>query len=305
MSFKINVEKEGDRLDIFLLNQFDDKSQSRNQVQKLIKEGNILVNGKKKKSNYIVKINDLIDVEIPEKEENLSAENIDIEIIYEDDDLAVVYKPQGMVVHPGDGNRNGTLVNALLYHLDELSDLNDENVRPGIVHRIDKDTSGILLIAKNNEAHKIISAELKEHSIKRQYIALVEGIIEEEEGKIDAPIGRNPKNRKKMAVIEDGKRAVTHFKVLKRFKDKTLIRAQLETGRTHQIRVHMRYINHPLVGDLVYGRKKQKYKLKGQLLHAYLLGFDHPRKKRYMEFKYPLPDYFEDILQKLEKENIN
>lgn len=205
-----------------------------------------------------------------------------------------------MVVHPAPGNYTGTLVNALLYHTKDLSDINEDNIRPGIVHRIDKDTSGILVVAKNNKSHIFLSEQLRGHSMKRVYIALCEGRIKEDNLTIDKPIGRNPKNRLKRAVVPLGKEAITHIKVLKRFKDNTLVECRLETGRTHQIRVHMSSISHPLVGDPLYGFKKQKFKLNGQVLHAYMLGFIHPTTKEYMEFKSPMPSYFEELLEKLQ-----
>ncbi len=303
MLVKIKADEKGDRLDVFLSESEELEGRSRSFIQKLIKEGKISVNGKMKKAKYSVKPGDEIEVEIEEEEEDGKPEpqNIDLNIIYEDEDLAVVYKPQGMVVHPADGNKDGTLVNALLYHMDSLSDVNGGDIRPGIVHRIDKDTSGVLLVAKNNKAHESLAKQLEEHSVTRKYLALVEGRIKEDKGTVDAPIGRNPSDRKKMAVVEGGRRAVTHFRVVERFEDNTLVEAQLETGRTHQIRVHMKYIKHPVVGDPVYGIRKQRFRLEGQLLHAHTIGFIHPSTGEYMEFSYPLPDYFEEVLRKLKK----
>lgn len=303
MLVKIKADEKGDRLDVFLSESEELEGRSRSFIQKLIKEGKIAVNGKMKKAKYSVKPGDEIEVEIEEEEEDGKPEpqNIDLNIIYEDEDLAVVYKPQGMVVHPADGNKDGTLVNALLYHMDSLSDINGGDIRPGIVHRIDKDTSGVLLVAKNNKAHESLAKQLEEHSVTRKYLALVEGRIKEDKGTVDAPIGRNPSDRKKMAVVEGGRRAVTHFRVVERFEDNTLVEAQLETGRTHQIRVHMKYIKHPVVGDPVYGIRKQRFRLEGQLLHAHTIGFIHPSTGEYMEFSYPLPDYFEEVLRKLKK----
>jgi len=229
---------------------------------------------------------------------DVQAQDIPLDILYEDEDIIVINKPQGMVVHPAAGNYNSTLVNALLHHCRDLSGINGE-MRPGIVHRIDKDTSGVLVVAKNDHSHVNLAQQIKDKTAVRKYIALVEGDIKEDAGTIDAPIGRHPVYRKKMAVVPGGRRAVTHFKVLERFGRYTLIEARLETGRTHQIRVHMAYIGHPVVGDPVYGYKRQSFNLNGQLLHAQCLGFKHPRTGRYMEFCAPLPDYFTDVICKL------
>jgi 23S rRNA pseudouridine1911/1915/1917 synthase len=290
-----NVEK---RIDIYLNEKME--NMSRSQIQKLIDQESITVNGKKIKSNYKLRTKDKISVSIPEPVMlEITPEDIDIEIIYEDEDLAVVNKPQGMVVHPAAGNYSGTLVNALLARCSNLSGINGV-IRPGIVHRIDKDTSGVLVIAKNDIAHRSLAEQIKEHSVKRVYKALVEGVIKNDHGIIDMPIGRHPIERKKMAIItKNGRHAITHFKVLERFKENTLIEARLETGRTHQIRVHMAHIGHPLVGDPVYGYKKQKYKLNGQALHAQMLGFIHPTTGEYVEFSSPLPDYFVELIAKL------
>ncbi|MEL7597475.1 MAG: RluA family pseudouridine synthase [Clostridiaceae bacterium] len=285
------------RLDVYLSQEFEDKSRS--YIQKLVDEGNITVNGKNKKSNYKLKIDDKITINLPELEELvIQPENIELDILYEDSDLIVINKHQGMVVHPAPGNYTGTLVNALVYHCKDLSGINGV-ARPGIVHRIDKDTSGILVIAKNDNAHKKLAEQLKEHSMKREYVALVEGIIKEESGMVDKPLGRHPKERIKMAIVSGGKRAVTHYEVVERFEKNTLVKCILETGRTHQIRVHMSYIGHPLVGDPVYGYKKQKFSLNGQMLHAKKLGFIHPTTEKYMEFESEIPDYFIDVLKKL------
>lgn len=285
------------RLDVYLSQEFEDKSRS--YIQKLVDEGNITVNGKNKKSNYKLKIDDKITINLPELEELvIQPENIELDILYEDSDLIVINKNQGMVVHPAPGNYTGTLVNALVYHCKDLSGINGV-ARPGIVHRIDKDTSGILVIAKNDNAHKKLAEQLKEHSMKREYVALVEGIIKEESGMVDKPLGRHPKERIKMAIVSGGKRAVTHYEVVERFERNTLVKCILETGRTHQIRVHMSYIGHPLVGDPIYGYKKQKFSLNGQMLHAKKLGFIHPTTEKYMEFESEIPDYFIDVLKKL------
>lgn len=298
LEFAVEDIDAGKRIDLYLSEKIEDMSRS--QVQKLIGDGNIKVNQKDIKSNYKVRKNDSIDVIIPEPVMlEITPEDIDIEIMYEDDDIAVVNKPQGMVVHPAAGNFTGTLVNALLAKCSNLSGINGV-IRPGIVHRIDKDTSGVLVVAKNDNAHKALAEQIKEHSMKRVYMALVEGVIKNDEGTIDLPIGRHPIERKRMAVVQkNGRNAVTHYKVLERFKANTLVEARLETGRTHQIRVHMSYIGHPLVGDPVYGFKKQHFKLKGQALHAMTLGFIHPTTKEYMEFNAPLPEYYEQLLYKL------
>ena len=299
LSITVDNQENNLRIDKLLSDRIPE--QSRSYLQKLIKDGNITVNGSIVKPNYKVQANDLINLSLPEPEEpDILPENIPLDIVYEDDGVLVVNKPRGMVVHPAAGNYSGTLVNAVLYHCgDRLSSINGV-IRPGIVHRIDKDTSGLLMIAKNNMAHESLSAQLAEHSITRRYTALVYHNLTEDEGTVDAPIGRDPKNRLRMAVTsQNSKRAVTHWKVLERFGRYTLIEARLETGRTHQIRVHMAYIHHPLVGDMVYGPKKQPLTEDGQLLHARVLGFVHPRTGEYMEFQRPLPPEFEAVLQKL------
>ncbi|SDZ16840.1 ribosomal large subunit pseudouridine synthase D [Proteiniborus ethanoligenes] len=293
-------EEDNERLDVYLSQEISDFSRS--YIQKLIKDELVKVNNKVVKAKYIVNEGDHIKVHLPKpKKLDIEPENIPVEIIYEDDDIAIVNKPQGMVVHPAPGNYSGTLVNALLYHLNSLSNINGI-IRPGIVHRIDKDTSGILMIAKNNLAHEELSKQLKEHTINRIYNAIVDGNIKEENGTINAPIGRHPIDRKKMTVTDsNSKEAVTHFKVLERFGQYTLIQAKLETGRTHQIRVHMNYINHPVTGDPVYGRKNQKFNTNGQLLHAKTIGFIHPRTKEYLEFDSVLPKHFMEIIHILKK----
>ncbi len=297
--FKFSVEEESvnKRLDVFIANRFQDKSRS--YIQKIIEEGNVTVNEQPKKSNYKLRFNDEIVVDIPQVEELIiKGEDIPLNILYEDNDVIVIDKKQGMVVHPAPGNYNGTLVNALLYHCKDLSGINGV-ARPGIVHRIDKDTSGVLVIAKNDKAHKKLAEQLKDHSMKREYIALVEGLIKKEEGTIDKPIARHPKDRLKMGIVEDGRRAVTHYKVIERFNKYTLIKCILETGRTHQIRVHMAHIGYPLVGDPVYGFAKQKFNLEGQMLHAKKLGFIHPSTEKYVEFESELPEYFKKVISKL------
>ena len=298
--FLVEEDEEGDRLDVYLADQFVDMSRS--YIQKIIKDKKVTVNGKIEKAKYLVKEEDKIVIEIPKpKVLEVVPQDILIEIVYEDDDIIIVNKPQGMVVHPAPGNYEGTLVNAILYHCKgNLSSINGV-IRPGIVHRIDKDTSGILMIAKNNNAHNCLAEQLKDHSITREYEFICYGVFKEDNVTVDRPIGRNPKDRLKMAIVPNGKRAVTHFEVIERFNGYTHVRARLETGRTHQIRVHAMSINHPLVGDPVYGPKNSKIKLNGQALHAKKLGFIHPTTKEYIEFDSELPDYFQKLLEKLRK----
>lgn len=273
---------------------------SRSQIQQWLKEERVKVNGTTVKANYKVKAGDQVTIEVPEPTVlELTPEDIPLEIVYEDEDVAVVNKPQGMVVHPSAGHPNGTLVNALLFHMQDLSSINDV-IRPGIVHRIDKDTSGLLMIAKNDFAHESLAKQLKEKTSLRKYVALVHGVIPHEKGVIEAPIGRSKTDRKMQAVIEEGKPAVTHFQVLERFADFTLVELQLETGRTHQIRVHMKYIGYPLAGDPVYGPKKT-LPGNGQFLHAQVLGFEHPRSGEFLTFEAPLPAIFQKTLEKLRK----
>ena len=288
-----------ERLDKFLSAVLPD--QSRSYLQKIIKDGSVLVNGKAQKASYRMEDQDEVLVDLPElKEPEIEAENIPLDILYEDDDLLMVNKPKGMVVHPSAGHLTGTLVNAVMYHCkDRLSGINGV-MRPGIVHRIDMDTTGVLVICKNDKAHNHVAAQLKEHSITRKYRAIVHGVIKEEEGTVDAPIGRHPVERKKMAAgVKNGKRAVTHYRVLKRFRNHTYIECQLETGRTHQIRVHMASIGHPLLGDTVYGPAKNPLHLQGQTLHAQVLGLIHPSTGEYLEVEAPLPEYFEKLLKSL------
>lgn len=271
---------------------------SRNFIKGLFEEENILINGGKAKAKQKLKIGDKIIISIPEVEElKVEAENIPLDIIYEDKDIIVVNKPKGMVVHPAVGNYTGTLVNALLYHCKDLSGINGV-ARPGIVHRIDKDTSGILVVAKNDNAHSELAKQFKDHSIKREYFAIVEGKMGKEEGTIDAPLARHSKDRLKYAVVQGGKRAVTHYKTLEVYNSCSLVKCNLETGRTHQIRVHMSFISHPLLGDTVYGLKRQKIVKTGQALHAKNLGFIHPRTKEYIEFNSELPVYFKELIRK-------
>lgn len=275
---------------------------SRSYIQKLLKEGRVLVNGKTVKASYVVEDEDVLSMDIPEAvEPEIEPEAMELDILYEDDDVILINKPKGMVVHPAAGHYSHTLVNGLMYHcLGNLSGINGV-LRPGIVHRIDMDTTGVLIVCKNDMAHNSIAAQLKEHSITRRYQAIVHGVIKEDEGSIDAPIGRHPIERKKMSInYNNGKPAVTHYKVLTRFKDFTHVECRLETGRTHQIRVHMASIRHPLLGDCVYGPARCPVPgLTGQTLHAGVLGFIHPRTGAYMEFSAPLPDYFSKLLRTL------
>ncbi len=273
---------------------------TRSQLKNLINDGHVTVNGQAVKPKYKVQAGDKISLVKPEPQSlELTPENIPLDIVYEDDDVIVVNKPQGMVVHPAPGHPDHTLVNALLYH-SPLSTING-TFRPGIVHRIDKDTSGLLMVAKNDLAHQSLAEQLRNKTNKREYLALVYGQIKEDEGTIDAPLGRNPQDRKKQAVVKGGRHAVTHFKVIKRYDNFTLVKCILETGRTHQIRIHMKYIGHPLVGDPLYGPRKVIGK-NGQFLHAALLGFKHPRTGEEMVFEAPLPENFQKMLDKLDKQ---
>ena len=299
--FLVCDEEENIRLDVFLSKCFQDKSRS--YIQNVIEDKLVEVNGRVKKSNYKVKAGDNIKITIPDPVNlNIQSEDIPLDILYEDKDVIVVNKPQGMIVHPAPGVYEGTLVNALLNHCHDLSGINGVT-RPGIVHRIDKDTSGILVVAKNDNSHNKLAKQLKDHSMTREYIALVEGVVKLDEGTVDGPIARHPKDKIKMAVCVNGKKAITHYKVIKRFKNNTLIKCILETGRTHQVRVHMAYIGHPLVGDPVYGYKKQRFKLGGQLLHAEKLGFIHPATGKYIEFETEIPDYFKKVIKVLDNMN--
>jgi len=288
-------ENINERIDSYLSKNTD---YSRSKIVKMLKDKTILVNDKEVKSSYILKQGDIISIgEYKEEEMSIEAEDIPLDIVYEDDDVIIVNKPNKMVVHPAIGNNHGTLVNALLYHSKKLSDINGE-FRPGIVHRIDADTTGLLMVAKNNKAHEILADELSKKETTRKYIALVWGVIKEDTATIDAPIGRDTNDRKKMAVTSlNSKDSITHLRVIERFKDATLIELKLETGRTHQIRVHMNYIDHPVVNDPVYGRRKL-IDDSGQCLHAKTIGFIHPTKKEYMEFSSELPECFTNILEK-------
>ncbi len=298
-NYKVSADMVKKRLDKALVDLLEDKSRA--YILKCIEEEKVSVNGKIEKPSYLLKENDLITYEpLEEKKLSLEGQNLNLEIVYEDEDVAVVNKPKGMVVHPAAGNYENTLVHGLLYELEDLSTINGV-ARPGIVHRIDKDTTGLLMIAKNDKASLSLTEQLKAHTCKRTYQALVYGTIQENKGKINAPIGRDQMDRKKMAVTKDGKEAITHFTVLKRFKDFTLVECALETGRTHQIRVHFSYIGHPLVGDKVYGRRKVIGD-EGQFLHAKTIGFLHPSTGKWMEFDSELPEYFKVFLKQLECE---
>lgn len=292
--FNFTVETEKGRIDKYLAGQLEGVSRSK--IQKLISEGQILVNEKEVKAKYKVSNGDEIVVTIPDPEPvDVVAQNLPLEIIYEDEDIVLINKAQGMVVHPGAGHKDGTLVNALLYHIDDLSGINGE-IRPGIVHRLDKETSGILVVAKNDTAHVHLSKQLQERSMTKKYWTLVHGVIPHEHGTIDAPIGRDPKNRQQFTVIKSGKEAISHFKVLERLKNFSLLEVSIETGRTHQIRVHLKYINYPVAGDKTYGPGKT-IKGEGQFLHARSLEFVHPRTHETMIFEAPVPEIFERTLE--------
>lgn len=294
--------QDGERIDRYLSEELEDRSRS--YIQKLIKENHVTVNQKPVKANYRLSLGDRVEIDLPEaKEPDIKPEDIPLDILYEDKDIIIVNKPKQMVVHPAPGHYSQTLVNALMYHCGfELSGING-TMRPGIVHRIDMDTTGSLVACKNDMAHQSLSKQLKEHSIRRIYVAIVHGNIKEEDGTVNAPIGRHPTERKKMSIhSRNGREAITHYQVLERFGDYTYIRCELETGRTHQIRVHMASLGHPLLGDMVYGPKKCPFPhLQGQTLHARTLGIIHPRTGEYLEVNAPLPAYFIELLDKLRK----
>lgn len=297
----VGEELEGERLDLFITDQLEDLSRSA--IQNLIKQERVYVNGEKVKASYRVNAGDEIYIDIPQAVPlKLQPENLPLPILYQDEDIAIVDKPRGMVVHPAQGNWQGTMVNALLYHVKQLSSINGE-LRPGIVHRLDKDTSGVMVVAKNDTAHRHLAHQIREHSVKRQYLALVHGLIKENLGTIEAPIGRSKVDRKKMAVMGDGRPAISHYEVLERFHNYTLVKVQLVTGRTHQIRVHFSYIKHPVIGDFVYGSGKNPFALKGQALHAAYLGLQHPSTGEYVVFESTMPDYMQSILAELRKNN--
>lgn len=300
LEFTVDSDNRQARIDKYLSECMDDCSRS--YIQKIIKDGNVAIQGKPVKANYKVSEGEVVTVKVPEPEKmDILPENIPLDILYEDSDIIIINKGKGMVVHPSAGHYNGTIVNGLLYHCaDQLSGINGV-MRPGIVHRIDMNTTGIIVVCKNDKAHNCIAEQLKEHSITREYHAIVYNHFSEAEGKVDAPIGRHPVERKKMAVnYKNGKQAVTHYQLIENLKQNfAYIKCHLETGRTHQIRVHMASIQHPLLGDDVYGPKRSSYQLEGQVLHAKTLGFIHPSTKEYVEFSAPLPDYFTELLRKL------
>lgn len=302
MNIKINEENVGKRIDSFIPMVQEDISRS--MVQKLIEQKNIKVNGKETKHSYKLKLNDEIEIFVPEaKEINLKAQDIPLNVIYEDNDIIVINKPKGMVVHPANGNPDGTLVNAVMNKCkDSLSGIGGE-IRPGIVHRLDKDTSGAIIVAKNDKAHIALSEQLKNHEVKKTYLALVRGIIKENEATINMPIARSKKDRKKMDVDKDGKEAITHFKVLGRYKNKyTLLQINLETGRTHQIRVHLSHIGYPIIGDEVYSNGKNEWNVSGQCLHAWKLEFIHPITGKKISLEAEIPEYLKNIIKELEEE---
>lgn len=295
--FEVSFEQEGERLDKYLALIYE--KQSRSFFQKIIKENLVLVNGKAQKANYRISAEDTVSVTIPKAQKiEIVPEDIPLDILYEDEDVLVVNKPKGMVVHPSAGHYTGTLVNAVMYHCKEsLSGINGA-IRPGIVHRIDMDTTGALIVCKNDNAHVKIAQQIKEHSVTRRYRGIVNGVVKEDTGRIEGAIGRHPVERKKMAINEkNGKPAITHYKVLERFNTHTYMEFELETGRTHQIRVHMASIGHPLLGDTLYGSGKNPYHLQGQTLHAMVIGFIHPSTGAYLEVEAPLPEYFQKLLK--------
>ena len=300
---RIIADVNNERLDSYISKSNLDLSRS--MVQKLIKENRVFVNGKNEKESYKIKVNDNITIQIEDpKSSKLEAQDIPLNIIYEDNDIIVINKPKGMVVHPGNGNPDNTLVNAVLAHCKgSLSGIGGE-IRPGIVHRIDKDTSGLIIVAKNDKSHINLSEQIKNHEVTKIYTALVKGNISEDEATIDMPIGRDKKDRKKMSVTREGKEAVSHIKVVKRYGNYTLIRVKIDTGRTHQIRVHMAKIGHPVVGDEVYSSGKNEFGVKGQMLHSTILKFKHPISGKGIMLEAPLPQYFEDVLSKLDEKNI-
>jgi 23S rRNA pseudouridine1911/1915/1917 synthase len=297
--YLVEEELEGERLDAFLADMMAELS--RTAIKELITSGQVWVDGQIRKPSYRLKEGEEVLIDLPEaRPVSIEPQNLPLEIIYQDQDIAVVNKPKGMVVHPAHGNWDQTMVNALLYHIKDLSGINGQ-LRPGIVHRLDKDTSGVMVVAKHDQAHRSLAEQIKEHSMKREYQALVHGIIKENLGTIEAPIGRSRTDRKKMAVTKDGKPAISRYRVLERFHNYSLVQVSLLTGRTHQIRVHFSYIKHPVVGDPVYGPAKQHLELDSQALHACILGFRHPRTDEYMEFSSPLPPVIKEALLKLTK----
>ncbi len=305
MLFKVEENEINNRLDKFIFNKLANNplagAISRSFIQKMIKENHVLIDGVAVKSNHKLRFGETIEINIPKPEEvEIIPENIPLDILYEDDDVLIINKPKDMVVHPSAGHVSGTVVNAVMYHCrDSLSGINGE-IRPGIVHRIDKDTTGSLIICKNDEAHAAIAEQIKVHSVNRIYRGIVSGHLKQQEGTVEGDIGRHPADRKKMAIVsKNGKPAITHYKVLQQFENAAYMEFSLETGRTHQIRVHMASIGHPLLGDTVYGNSKNPYHLQGQTLHAMTIGFIHPRTGKYMEISAPLPEYFKKLLVRL------
>lgn len=300
--FQVEEQEVDYRLDKYLFNKLTDFSFSRSFIQKLIKDKFVFVDGREAKSNCKLKYGQNIEVVMPQpKETEILPENIPLDVLYEDSDLLIVNKPKNMVVHPSKGHITGTLVNAVMFHCkDSLSGINGE-IRPGIVHRIDKDTTGSLIICKNDETHIAIAEQIKVHSVKRIYHGILLGHLKEPEGKVEGNIGRHPTDRKKMAIVPEGKSAITHYRVIREFSNASYVEFQLETGRTHQIRVHMASIGHPLLGDVLYGSQKNPYHLAGQALHAMTIGFIHPKTGEYMEVSAPLPEYFEKLLLTLDR----
>lgn len=297
MKYIVDEAGDGLRLDVFLQLKLGEEV-TRSQIKKSIEQGLTTVNGKTIKAGKALKRGDEVEFSEVAVELNASPEDIPLDIVYEDEDLAVINKPQGMTVHPAPGNYTGTMVSALMYHFGKMSDVGGSE-RPGIVHRIDKDTSGLIVVAKNNKAHLSLARQIQTKKCKRTYLALVEGVVKENSGTIDKPIARSPKDRKKMDIVMNGKNAVTHYKVVKRYSSNTLVEFDLETGRTHQIRVHTKFLGHPIVGDKVYGFIHQKFNLNGQLLHAYKLGLTHPVTRKKMVFEIPLPEHFTRVLKAL------
>ena len=298
-NFFITADYENQRIDAIVASQMPELSRTR--ATELVRDGLVLINGEVKKAKYKPQIGDEITVTVPAAQElEIIAEDLNLEIVYEDASVAVVYKPSGMVVHPSFGHSSGTLVNGLMHAITDLSGINGEK-RPGIVHRIDKDTSGLLMIAKNDQAHESLSTQLQAKTVQREYLALVHGVIDHELGKIDAPIGRDPKDRIRYEVVENGKPSITHFEVIKRFAEYTLVKCRLETGRTHQIRVHMRYIGHSIVGDPLYGPRKTYKSDFGQFLHAKTIGFEHPETGEFLSFEAEVPVEFNEFMAELEQ----
>lgn len=298
MKTTFTVENGGERLDVYLSER---TGKTRSAIKQLSLLGAVLINGKTDKCGRIVKAGDVIELTEEERACEATPQDLPVSVLYEDDDIAVIDKAQGMSVHPGAGNKDGTLVNALLYRIKNLSGING-TVRPGIVHRLDKDTSGVLVVAKNDEAHLSLSRQIADRAVKKLYLAVLEGNLKDEEGEIVTNIGRSPRDRKKMAVLQSGKQAITRFQVLERYKENCLVQFDIKTGRTHQIRVHAQYMGHPVVGDKTYGYQKQRFKLSGQLLHAYSISFKHPRTGKEVCFTAPLPDYFINVVDILRKE---